>query len=194
MNLLGARQAAGSYPCGRDAPIAGTRRAAALGTAFVLALAAATSTANAANGCLVLLCLAAPSWTAIPQCVPPVRQLFLDIARGQPFPRCAMAGSGNSAGNDWASAPSFCPPQYARIFDGESAPIFACDYVGAIAVRVGGQLFTRTWWSTGGDAVTEFSDAAKAALGTWDTRFDDDYARWLASQPPTPPAAPDSGA
>ena len=36
----------------------------------------------------------------------------------------------------------------------------------------------------GGDTVTEFTPAAKARFGTWDTRFDDDYALWLASQPP----------
>ncbi|RZA15171.1 MAG: hypothetical protein EOP02_25220, partial [Proteobacteria bacterium] len=36
-----------------------------------------------ADGCVVLLCLAAPSWRAIPQCVPPIRQLFRDLARGR---------------------------------------------------------------------------------------------------------------
>ena len=34
-----------------------------------------------------------------------------------------------------------------------------------------------------GDAVTEFSASAKNQLGSWDTRFDTEYAAWLASQP-----------
>ena len=41
----------------------------------------------------------------------------------------------------------------------------------------------------GGDTVTEFSPAAKAQLGTWDTKFDDDYAAWFAALPPPAPVA-----
>ena len=142
--------------------------------------------AHAVDGCLVLLCLAAPSWRAIPQCVPPVQQLFSDLARGKPFPTCSMSGAGNCANHAWSSAPAFCPPQYTRIIDGESGPIYQCDYSGAISVSINGAPFSRTWWSFGGDSVTEFSPAAKTQLGTWDTRFDDDYAKWLAALPPPP--------
>ena len=42
------------------------------------------------------------------------------------------------------------------------------------------------------DTVTEFTPAAKAQLGTWDTKFDDDYAAWFAALPPPAPVA-DSG-
>lgn len=139
--------------------------------------------AHAVDGCEVMLCLAAPSWRAIPQCVLPVRQVLRDLARGKPFPTCAMAGAGNSAAHTWASAPSFCPPQYTRVFDGPNGPIYSCDYSGAISVTVQGVLLARTWWSGSGDSSTEFSPAAKAQLGTWDTKFDTDYAAWLASQP-----------
>ena len=145
--------------------------------------------AHAVDGCLVLLCLAAPSWRAIPQCVPPVKQLFRDLARGKGFPTCSMAGSGNRTNHTWSSAPAFCPPQYTRTFEAESGPIYQCDYSGAISVSINGAAFSRTWWSVGGDSVTEFSPAAKTQLGTWDTRFDDDYGKWLAS---VPPAAPDT--
>jgi hypothetical protein len=145
---------------------------------------------RAVDGCLVLLCLAAPSWSAIPQCVSPVRQLFRDLARGRPFPTCAMSGAGNSAGNHWAIAPTFCPPQYTHVIDGESAPTYQCDYAGAISVSINGAPFSRTWWGFGGDSVTEFSPTAKTQLGTWDTRFDDDYAKWMASLPPPVPNTP----
>lgn len=146
--------------------------------------------AHAVDGCKVLLCLAAPSWRSIPQCVPPVTQLFHDLAHGKPFPTCSMSGAGNSANHAWSNAPAFCPPQYTRIIDGESGPIYQCDYSGAISVSINGAPFSRTWWSIGGDSVTEFTPAAKAQLGTWDTRFDDDYAKWLAALPPPTSDAP----
>lgn len=154
----------------------------ALSAAFALL----PAPAQAADGCLVFLCLAAPSWRAVPQCVSPVRQLFRDLARGKPFPTCSMSGSGNSADNTWSTAPTFCPPQYTRVSYGDSGPVYECDYGGAISVSINGTPFSRTWWSFGGESVTEFSPAAKAQLGTWDTRFDDDYAAWLASPPPAP--------
>jgi len=155
-----------------------------LGCAGILV---ASTPAEALDGCLVLLCLAAPSWSSIPQCVSPVRQLFRDLARGKPFPTCGMAGAGNSATHAWASAPGYCPPQYTRAFDGESGPIYSCDYTGAVSVSINGAPFARTWWTMAGDSVTEFSPSAKAQLVTWDTRFDDDYAAWLASLPPPAP-------
>lgn len=152
----------------------------------VLASAAAVLTplpAHAVDGCQVLLCLAAPSWHAISQCVPPVRQVLRDLARGRPFPTCGMAGAGNAATHSWSSAPSFCPPQYTHVFDGPNGPIYSCDYSGAISVTLQGAPFATTWWNLGGDTVTEFSATAKTQLGQWDSRFEDDYARWLASQP-----------
>lgn len=143
--------------------------------------------AHAVDGCLVLLCFAAPSWRSIPQCVPPIRQVLRDLARGKAFPTCGMAGASNSASHTWASAPAFCPPQYTRVFEGESGPVYSCDYTGAVSVSVNGTPFARTWWTMAGDTVTEFSPAAKSQLGTWDTRFDDDYAAWFAALPPPAP-------
>ena len=147
--------------------------------------------ARAVDGCLVLLCLAAPSWRAIPQCVSPVRQLFRDLARGKAFPTCPMSGHGNTARHTWALAPTNCPPQYTRLIEGENQTTYTCDYSGAVSVTVNGAPFARTWWNLAGDAVTEFGPAAKAALGAWDTRFDDEHAAWLASTTAaTPPAVP----
>jgi hypothetical protein len=165
----------------------------ALAASIAILGAVAAPSAHAADGCLILLCLAAPSWSAIPQCVPPVRQLFRDLARGRPFPSCAMSGGGNSAANTWTSAPTFCPPQYTRVFEGESGSVYSCDYGGCISVSINGTLFSRTWWNFGGETVTEFTSNAKATLGAWDTRFDDDFARWLATRPPPPPADSSAG-
>ena len=179
MNTLQPSQVAGHLPCTKLPHDARLIRIGAL--TICLAFGAAGS-ANAADGCTVLLCLAAPSWRSVAQCVPPVREVLRDLARGKSFPICAMAGMGNSASHNWAAAPGFCPPQYTRVHEGPNGAVYTCDFSGAISVTVQGMPFSRTWWSTGGDAVTEFSPGAKTQLASWDTRFDDDYAAWLASR------------
>lgn len=159
----------------------------ALGAATLLVATLSCTSAHAVDGCTVLLCLAAPSWRAIEQCVPPVRQVLRDLARGKPFPTCTMAGAGNTASHAWSAAPDFCPPQYTRAYDGPHGTVYTCDYDGAISVTVDGVPFARTWWAMGGDSVTDFSPAAKTQLGTWDKRFDDEFAAWLANQPSAAP-------
>lgn len=146
--------------------------------------------ALAVDGCQVLLCLAAPSWRAIPQCVPTITQLLRDLARGKVFPTCNFSGPGNGSSHNWANPPSHCPPQYTRVYDSEGGPVYTCDYAGSVSVMVDGAPFARTWWSFGGDTVTDFSPSAKAQLRHWDTRFDTEYAAWLASLPPSPTLSP----
>jgi hypothetical protein len=153
------------------------------------ALATTSPPARALDGCLVLLCLAAPNWRAIPECVPPIRQLLSDLARGRPFPTCAMAGAGNTARHQWASAPEYCPPQYVGVVDTESGPSYSCRFAGAVTVEVNGAPWSRTWWSSG-DTVTEFFPAARAQFDAYDTRFDADYAAWIGSWPAPAPEAP----
>ncbi len=97
-----------------------------------------------------------------------------------------MAGRGNTAANQWSSAPAFCPPQYTTSYV-DSATVYVCAYAGAVEVNVDGALWSRVWWNPSGDSVTEFTPAARGRLGSWNTRFDDDYATWLALQPPSPP-------
>ncbi|MPR08652.1 hypothetical protein FS320_17305 [Microvirga tunisiensis] len=65
-------------------------------------LASPAAAQDASFGCKVLLCAAAsnPSWGGIPYCVPPMTQLFKDLAMGKPWPVC-------SEGN--ASAPGYEP-------------------------------------------------------------------------------------
>ncbi len=156
------------------------RRRTTLALASALALAA--SPAMAVDGCLVLLCLAAPSWSAIPQCVPPVTQVLRDLARGRPFPTCAMSGAGNSGSHQWASAPGNCPPQYTYASELESGVAYSCGYTGVVSIQIDGAPWSRTWWTMGGQTVTDFSPVAKARMGTWNTKYDDDYAAWSAAQ------------
>ena len=52
-----------------------------------------------------------------------------------------MAGAGNSANNTWASVPGYRPPQYTRVFEGESNDL-PCDYAGAVTVNINGAPFT----------------------------------------------------
>ena len=98
-----------------------------------------------------------------------------------------MSGSGNNAANRWASPPSFCPPQYTHAIEMESGTVYSCDYAGAISVSIDRAPWTRTWWDMNGGTVTEYTPAAKAALGTWDSHFDDDHAAWAATLPPPAP-------
>lgn len=154
-----------------------------LQSCLIAGLIGLSGAARAVDGCQVLLCFAAPNWRVIPQCVPPIQQVLHDLARGKPLPVCAMTGNGASAENSAASAPDFCPVQYTRLIEVERMPVPVCRYSGAVSVTISGALFTRTWWSAAGDAVTEFSPQAKTQLGTWDTRFDDEYAAWLTKRP-----------
>lgn len=101
-----------------------------------------------------------------------------------------MSGTGNNAANQWSSPPDFCPPQYTTAIELESGTRYECGFDAAVSVNIDGALWTRTWWNLSGDTVTEYTPAAKAALGTWDTRFDDDYAAWLAAQMPATPPCP----
>jgi hypothetical protein len=146
--------------------------------------------AHAIDGCKVMLCLAAPNWREVPLCVPTIHELMQHLARGRSFPMCKGAGPDNGADNLWATAPTNCPVHYVYEVDGPNGPRPRCRYTGAVTVKVGNAVWTRTWWTFDGDSVTEFSAAAKAQLGKWDTRFDDDYASWLASLPPPAPPCP----
>lgn len=150
----------------------------------VSASAGVTGAAHAVDGCLALLCFAAPSWSSIQQCVPPVQQVLSDLAHGKPFPTCNMAGAGNSASHQWSSVPTYCPPQYIGTTESDSgASAYWCAYDGAVTVTIDGAPWLTTWWSMGNGSVTDYSAAAKAKFGTWSTQFDDDYATWLAPQP-----------
>lgn len=98
-----------------------------------------------------------------------------------------MSGAGNTASNRWSNAPDFCPPQYTIAYELESGTRYQCRYDGAVEVTINGALWSRTWWSFAGETVTEYTAAAKASLGSFDTRFDTDYAAWLGVPVPAAP-------
>jgi hypothetical protein len=158
-------------------------RLAAASSLIALATYGLSTPAHAVDGCQVLLCFAAPNWRGIPECVPPVRQVLRDLARGRGFPTCSMASSGGSTANHrWASAPTNCPPQYTRLVETDTGSYYSCDYSGVVSVRIDGQTFADTWWNMAGDTVTSFSPSAKSQLGSWDTRYDEDLSAWQAAQ------------
>ncbi len=99
-----------------------------------------------------------------------------------------MSGAGNSASHQWASAPANCPPQYVSAIELENATSYSCGFDGAVSVSIDGGLWSRTWWSMRGETVTDFSPDAKAIMGSWDTRFDEDFARWQTSLPAPQPS------
>lgn len=161
-----------------------------LSVCLVAILAGSPLPALAVDGCRVMLCLAAPDWRQVKECVPTIHQLHRDLARGKRFPTCKTAGAGNSSAHTWANPPGFCPQQYTRVIERESGFDYSCDFAGAITVEVNGTLWSRTWWRADGDTRTEYSAAAKAQLGSWDRRFDADFAAWLAARPAVPRGDP----
>jgi hypothetical protein len=174
---------------------------------MAMALMSAAPAARASEACTVLLCLAG-NWRSIEQCVPPVRRMLRNLLLGRSFPICAFASVpsmslssvpsnpnlvpdptafapavGTQATLRWADE-NFCPPQYRTVVEEESRTTVLCDFAGAIEVTLGGQLWNRTWWNLSGDAVTEWTPAARSALpsSASDDRFDRDYAAWLDLQ------------
>ena len=140
----------------------------------------AAGPARAIDGCKVLLCLAGP-WQGIPACVSEIEQLFRDLWSGDPFPSCSVAtgtsyapGVANAPGAGIASASNTwlaqwipvpdpnCPAQYLTIAGGNPRAMYGCRYAGMIPVRIGGQLWSTTYWSVGMGSVTELSAYARS--------------------------------
>ena len=135
----------------------------------------AATPARAVDGCKVLLCLAGP-WQQIPACASEVEQLFRDLAKGDPFPSCRLAAGASfsldlpdapmsapaSAANTWLAQPATqpdpsCPSRYVTSFPAKDRTVYGCRYIGMIAVHVGGQLWSKTYWNAAGGSVTELS-------------------------------------
>ena len=146
--------------------------------------------AKAVDGCTLLLCMAG-NWMSIGQCVPPVRQALRDLLRGRAWPTCGMVGDSGTANQN--VAPEQCPEQYRTAdVDYRDQTVYSCPFRGVIHVAVGGQPWSRTWWSESGDSVVEWLPAAKTAFAglpsAMDDRFDRDYAAWVSSRQARPAA------
>lgn len=169
--------------------VARLRRVSLASALIASAMVMAAPAAHAADGCKVLLCLAG-NWSAIGECVPPVREVLRDLARGRPFPTCAMAGAGNSASLSWASEAT-CPPMYSN-YNADSGRWESCTYAGSFNVRVEDADWSTVFWSWGGDTSTWYTPKAKSKLGSFiDPKYDADQAAWEAAHPPPPPCTGD---
>ena len=74
-----------------------------LGLAAAVAMFVGPAAHASDYGCKVLLCLANPNGPrAVSECVPPINQLFRDLARGRSFPTCELAESPSGGGRSWA--------------------------------------------------------------------------------------------
>ena len=127
----------------------------------MLSMFAATS-AQAADGCKFLLCIAGP-WSSISQCVSTVHEVFRDIARGRPIPTCDMGGSDNTATNTWINDEASCPSMY-RQYGGENNNFTGCTYPARISVSIGGRPWSQVYWNMQSNSSTWYSDAARASL------------------------------
>jgi hypothetical protein len=109
--------------------------------------------------CEVVLCLANPQGaTAVTQCVPPIKKLWRELAKGHAFPTCDMntgGASGNSASHSWASG-SNCPSQY-RYWGGIDGNELMCEFNGVVTVKIASQLYTRVWWNVNGSITENYS-------------------------------------
>ncbi|RRS01178.1 hypothetical protein EIP75_21625 [Aquabacterium soli] len=138
------------------------------------------TTVYAADGCKFLLCIAGP-WKSIPLCVPTVKEVFRDIAKGHGIPSCSMSGAGNSAANNWVNSEQACPVMYRYYGD---YGYQGCRYPGQITVLVDGQPWSTVYWDMAGNTSTFWTDKARTALTSTpgsaplDTTYDTDYATY----------------
>jgi len=117
--------------------------------------------------CEVVLCLANPQGaTAVTECVPPIKKLWRELAKGHVFPTCNMntgGASGNSASHNWASG-SNCPAQY-RYWGGVDGNELMCEFNGVVTVKVASQLHTRVWWNKNESITENYSQGMMMSAG-----------------------------
>lgn len=143
----------------------------------------AAPSAQAADGCKFLLCIAGP-WNSIAECRPTVREVFRDLARGRPFPMCAMSGAGNAASNNWATEQT-CPAMYRQYnHDGMYS---GCTYPGRIEVFIEGRPWSTVYWGFGDNTSTYWTPEALSKLNQpgaapVDQTFQNDVNSWNAGR------------
>ena len=135
-------------------------------------------------GCQVLLCLADPRGpTAEAACVPPIEKLWSALAHGHPFPTCDLnssssdlppdeqnllppsalnAGQGTGATNV-AAGPGYCRTDLLYWGPPEQSTL-SCRAQGAINVTINNALYTRVWWGTDINSITEYYGQGSTAV------------------------------
>lgn len=115
----------------------------------VLGLAPLMAQAEDNWACEVVLCLANPNGaTAVTECVKPIKKLYKELAKGNPFPYCNMNSNesqGNSANHTKLNEKN-CPSKHKSYDQGK----VYCDYRGVINVKLAGKPFTRVYWGDNG--------------------------------------------
>lgn len=118
--------------------------------------------------CEVILCLANPQGaTAVAECVPPIKKLWRELAKGHAFPTCNMntgGASGNSASHSWANGRN-CPAQY-RYWGGIDGSELMCEFNGVVAINIASHLYTRVWWNKNESFTEDYSHGAVTPVDT----------------------------
>ena len=134
--------------------------------------------------CTVTLCLANPQGpTQVAECVPPIQQLWSELAHGHAFPTCDMTDNGRAPGNtsthQWTTGEN-CPPQY-QYWAGSDQSTLACRYTGVVTINLAGAPYIRVWWNSNSSVTENISAEAISTPGA-STQFQDDYAAWQLAQ------------
>jgi len=109
-------------------------------------------------GCEVLLCLANPAGPlAAAACVPPIKKLWRELARGHAFPTCLTAHTSNQTYTRYDTATTRnCPPAY-LYYAGAHGTELRCALGGVVTTVVEGKPVSRIWWADETQTYTEYS-------------------------------------
>ena len=169
--------------------------------ATLLAGAVAAPAGASDYGCQVLLCLANPAGPmAVAECVPPIKKLFRDLAKGRGFPHCAMS-SGPSGGTLTTAATyaapvrteyDACPPgtsparQGAYVADGYI--VTDGDRAGEIAMTGGAGVSQPHEGAGEAGCSSDYNGTARACVGRYLGEVDGAsvYSRVVWQQPSAP--------
>jgi hypothetical protein len=133
--------------------------------------------------CEVVLCLANPQGaTAVSECVPPIRKLWRELAKGHAFPTCNMNtgdANGNSASHSWASG-SNCLAQY-LYWGGIDGSELMCKFNGVVTIKIASQLHTRVWWNVNESLTEDYSQRSVMPASAAPQEFQPVYASALTA-------------
>ena len=157
---------------------------------FMVGLSLTATPVKAADGCVVMVCMAG-NWRNHAMCIPPVNEALRDVARGRAWPECREANQtvtttrGNTTSTmTLAYAPGNCPRQYAQEISVEGSSWWVCRWTRVIIMTIDGQPWLNTWADDQGNTSTEYFAAARAQLRAedLDPTFENDLAAYIAAE------------